>query len=280
MLEKLQNSWALIKASAAVLRADKELVIFPIVSSIALLIVTASFGLPMALTGFFEKLSEGPGQVLGAIVGFFFYVVQYTIIIFANSALVGAALIRLRGGDPTVKDGLAVATKRFGTILGYALIAATVGMILRWISERAGTLGQIVSAIGGLAWNLATFLVVPVLVVEGLSPWEAIKRSAGLLKKTWGEQIVGNFGLGLVFGLLALAVALVTVAIVIAAAATESVALIVVVIGIAILAFLFLGLISSTLQGIYVAAVYRYAAEEQVDSFFSEDMVRQAFRQK
>jgi len=280
MLEKLQNSWALIKASAAVLRADKELVIFPIVSSIALLIVTASFGLPMALTGFFEKMSEGPGQVLGAIVGFFFYVVQYTIIIFANSALVGAALIRLRGGDPTVKDGLAVATKRFGTILGYALIAATVGMILRWISERAGTLGQIVSAIGGLAWNLATFLVVPVLVVEGLSPWEAIKRSAGLLKKTWGEQIVGNFGLGLVFGLLALAVALVTVAIVIAAAATESIALIVVVIGIAILAFLFLGLISSTLQGIYVAAVYRYAAEEQVDSFFSEDMVRQAFRQK
>ena len=31
---------------------------------------------------------------------------------------------------------------------------------------------------------------------------EAIKRSANLLKKTWGEQIVGNFGVGIVFGLL------------------------------------------------------------------------------
>jgi len=280
MFARIQNSWALIKASAAVLRADKELIVFPIISSVVLLIVTASFGLPMALTGFFDTLKEGPAQVLGIVLGFLFYVVQYTIIFFANTALVGAALIRLRGGDPTVKDGLDIATKRFGAILGYALIAATVGMILRWVSQRAGFLGQIVSVIGGLAWNLATYLVVPVLAVEGLGPGEAIKRSAGLLKKTWGEQIVGNFGLGLLFGLLALAVALVVVPLLIAAAAAESLALIVVVILVAILIFVFLGLISSTLQGIYVAAVYRYAAEEQVGGFFSEEMVRQAFRQK
>jgi hypothetical protein len=279
MFAKIQNSWALIKASAAVLRADKELIIFPIVSSIALLIVTASFGLPMILTGFFDSLQEGSGQVLGVVLAFIFYVVQYVIIIFANSALVGAALIRLRGGDPTVKDGLDIAAKRFSTIMGYALIAATVGMILRWLSER-GIVGQIASAIGGLAWNLATYLAVPVLVVEGVGPIEAIKRSAGLLKKTWGEQIVGNFGIGLVFGLLALAVVLVAIPIVVLAISAESVAVIVLVILIAVLAFMFLGLISSTLQGIYVAAVYRYAAEEQAGGFFSEEMVQQAFRQK
>ena len=103
MFARLSNSWELVKASWAVLRADKELIVFPIVSSIALLIVSASFGLPMAFTGFFENLQEGPGQILGVIVAFLFYVVQYTVIIFANSALVGAALIRLRGGDPTTQ---------------------------------------------------------------------------------------------------------------------------------------------------------------------------------
>jgi len=279
-MNKIRNSWALIKASAAVLRADKELVVFPIISSLVLLIVTASFGLPMALTGFFESLQEGPGQILGVIVGFLFYVVQYTIMIFANSALVGAALIRLRGGDPTVKDGLDIAAKRFGLILGYALIAASVGMILRWISERAGLLGQIAGAIGGLAWNLATFLVVPVLVVEGLSPIEAVKRSASLLKQTWGEQIVGNFGLGLIFGLLALLVAVVAIPLIVLAAISGAIAMIVVVAVVAVLLWMALGLISSTLQGIYVAAVYRFAAEEQVGTFFDEQMVREAFRPK
>ena len=169
-----------------------------------------------------------------------------------------------------------IITKRFGAILGYALIAATVGMILRWVSQRAGFLGQIASAIGGLAWNLATYLVVPVLVVEEMGPVEAIKRSAGLLKKTWGEQIVGNLSIGLIFGLVVLAVVLVAIPVFIAVAAAESLTLILVF----ILILTFLGLISSTLQGIYVAAVYRYAAEEQVSGFFSEEMVRQAFRQK
>ena len=53
---------------------------------------------------------------------------------------------------------------------------------LRMISERSGNLGRIVTSLVGLAWNLATYLVVPVLVIEGVGPVEAIKRSAGLLK--------------------------------------------------------------------------------------------------
>ncbi len=278
-MSKIQNSWALLKASVAVLRADKELVIFPIVSSIALLIVTAAFLLPLGLTGYFDTLREGSGQVLGAVVAFVFYVVQYIIIIFANSALVGAALIRLRGGDPTVKDGVEVASQHLNIILGYAVIAATVGMILRALSQRKG-LAQIASSIAGLAWNLATFLVVPVLVVEGLSPIEAIKRSAGLLKKTWGEQIVGNLSIGLIFGLLVLVVILVAIPIYMAVVATNSIALIIAVSVVFLLLFLFLGLINSTLQGIYVAAVYRYAAEGETGGFFSQEMVQGAFRAK
>ena len=280
MFAKIGNSWALLKASAAVLRADKELIVFPIVSSIGVLVVMASFAFPMMLTGFFDALFEGRSQVLGFVVGFAFYAVQYFVIIFANSALVGAAMIRLRGGDPTVGDGFRIATKHIGAILGYALLSATVGMILRWLSERGKIVGRLVSALGGLAWNLATYLVVPVLVVEDVGPMEAIKRSANLLKKTWGEQIVGNFSIGLIFGLLTVLVILLGIPVFMFAVSAESPVLIALAGVLFVLILVLMGLINSTLSGIFVAAVYRYAAEGEASGFFSEEMVRGAFRPK
>jgi hypothetical protein len=278
MFTRIQNSWTLIKASAAVLRADKELIVFPIVSSIGVLLVTVSFAFPLFLAGFFDALLEGRSPVFGYIVGFLFYLAQYFVIIFANSALIGAAMIRLRGGDPTVGDGFRIAMQHIGSILGYALISATVGMILRWLSERGKLVGRIASSIFGLAWNLASYLAVPVLVLEGVGPIEAVKRSANLLKKTWGEQIVGNFGLGAVFGLLTLLVFLVGVPVMFVAVSSGSLALIVAAAVVFVLALVLLGLINSTLSGIYVAAVYRYAAEGEASGFFSEEMVREAFR--
>lgn len=280
MFEKIKNSWNLMKASAAVLQADKELMIFPIISSIGVLIVTATFAFPMMAADVFDKMGSGNSQYVTYIVLFLFYVVQYTVIIFANSALIGAAMIRLKGGDPTVGDGFRIAFQHIGSILGYALLSATVGLILRMISERSGNLGRIVTSLVGLAWNLATYLVVPVLVIEGVGPVEAIKRSTGLLKKTWGEQIVGNFSIGLIFGLATVVVILLGIPFFILAASLESLALMIAFGLIFVLVLVFLGLINSTLTGIYVAAVYRYAAEGEASGFFNEEMIQGAFRLK
>lgn len=280
-MEKIRNSWELIKASARVLAADKELIIFPIVSTISVIIVMATFAFPMFLTGFFESIFEGGGEIMGAVVGFLFYVAQYFVIIFFNSALIGAALIRLRGGDPTVGDGLRIALNHIASIFGYAIFAATVGMILRWISERGGILGRIGSFIGGLAWSLATYLVVPVLVVEEVNPWEAVKRSTAYLKQTWGEQIVGNFSIGTIFGLVYLVVFLIGIPFIIWVSLTlESLPIIILFIVTFIMVLVVLGLISSTLNGIYVAAVYLYASDGETGAFFSDEMVRGAFRPK
>ena len=195
-MSTLSRSWNLVKASWNVLQDDKELVVFPIVSAIALILVTIAFAVP----GFF-LYAAGGNEVLGYVLLFLFYLVQYTVITFANAALVGAAMMRLRGQNPTLGDGFQIAFSRFGAIVGYALIAATVGMILQAISER-GTLGNIVRSILGTAWNLITYLVVPVLVVENVGPIEAVKRSALYLRRTWGEQVVGGAGMGLVFFIL------------------------------------------------------------------------------
>src|SRR5690606_11214815 len=84
-------------------------------------------------------------------------------------------------------------------IVAFADMRATVGLILRFLQERGGIIGNVVSWLGGIAWNLATFLVIPVLVAHDIGPWEAIQTSASLLKRTWGEQITGNWSVGGVF---------------------------------------------------------------------------------
>jgi hypothetical protein len=282
MFERISNSWQLVKASAAVLQADKELLVFPIVSAVLSLLVAATFVVPIILAGIFDStvLAESGVPALGYVFVFLFYVVQYFVIFFCNTALVGAALIRLRGGDPTVSDGFRIAGSRIGVILGYALIAATVGMILRAISERSGFIGKLVVGLVGLAWNLATYLVVPVLAVENVGPIEAVKRSSAYLRKTWGEQIAGNVGMGLVFGLVAFATLVVGALLFVLAAMAESVVLMVLVGGLVVLALVANALISSALGGVYSAAVYRYAAEGNVGTFFAPGLVQNAFRQK
>lgn len=275
---RIERSWTLAKASWQVLRADKELIVFPIVSTIAVMVVMATFAVPMFLAGLFEGRVAGEGiPVLGLILGFAFYVVQYTIVFYCNSALVGAALIRLRGGEPTLGDGFRIANERFGSIVGYALIAATVGLILRQIAQR-GMIGRIIATVFGLAWNLATFLAVPVLVVEGVGPVEAVKRSSQLLKKTWGEQIVGNIGIGLVFGLLSFATAIVLGGVLLMAIAAKSIPLIAGAAAVLVIALILLSLVGSTLSAIYRAAVYRYATEGDAGTFFDAALVRDAFR--
>ena len=281
MFTRLSNSWELVKASAAVLKADKELLIFPIVSAILSILVMATFAIPTFLAGIVDfAATQGEIPVAGWVICFLFYVAQYFVIIFSNTALVGAALIRLSGGDPTVGDGFRIAFDRIGSIFGYALVSATVGVILRTLAQRGGAIGRIVSSLFGLAWSLATYLVVPVMVVENVGPIEAIKRSANHLKKTWGEQIVGNIGIGTVFGLVMFFVILLFVLAIMLVAPTKSVVLIAGVVIVFVLTLIVLGLVSSTLGGIYTAAVYRYAAEGEASGFFSRELVTHAFRAK
>jgi hypothetical protein len=285
MFNSLSKSWELVKASANVLMADKELMIFPILSSVALLVVTLLFLLPMTVAGVFDQMFNS--SIMGYLVFFLFYIVQYFVIIFANTALVGAALIRLRGGDPTVRDGFQIATSRLGPILGYSLVAATVGMILKALSsaaEKNGSLiGNIVTSLFSFGWNVATFLVVPVLAVENVGPIEAIKRSTAHLKRTWGEQIVGNMALGAVFTLINLVIifgggALLFGILSLDMSAGLSTATAVGV-GIILVILLILSiLIGSTLNSIFVAAVYQYATSGQAGSFFESGLVEQAFR--
>lgn len=276
MFEKFSRSWELVKASAAVLRSDKELMLFPILSSLATLVVLATFAIPV----FALKLFSDGFNVFGAIVGFVFYFCQYFVIVFFNSALVGAATIRLEGGDPTFSDGIRIAKSRLPAIAGYAAIAATVGVILQALKDRDNNI--IIRMIGsglGVAWTLATFLVVPVLVNREIGPIDALKESVALLKRTWGENAIGNVGIGAVFGLITFGVLLIGIALTVLAA-QASMTMAIVVGALFLIAVLVLGVVQSALGGIYSAALYRYAVSHEAPQGFQMATLESAFAPK
>lgn len=269
MWKKVTNSWSLVKASADVLLADRELLLFPLLSGAAMVLVATSFVVPSLLFGAtVAGAAEGTIGVTGVAVLAAFYFTQYFVMIFFNSALVGAAMIRLDGGTPTLRDGFAAAASRVGPICGYALIAATVGVALRVIRKRAGTLGKIVVSLVGMAWSLATYLVVPVLVAEDLGPIEAIKKSARTFQRTWGEQIAGNVGLGAFFGLMTLGLVLLVVPVMALVVSLGEPVLIAAVGTLFGLAFLFLAVFASALRSVYTAALYRFATTGEASPGF------------
>ncbi len=281
-MSKLSNSWNMMKASATVLKLDPELLIFPLLSGIATVLVTATFVVPFAFIGegfgALENLDENVGY-LGYAVGFLYYLVLYSLIFFFNTALVGATMIRLDGGDPTVSDGLNLAFKKLGTVLEYAAIAATVGMLLRALEERAGFIGRIVIGLIGLSWTLATFLTVPVLVTKDVGAIDAVKESASVFKRTWGEQVVANAGIGFATFIIFLLMGLVAVPLIILTASISEVLVIPLILSFAG-GFLLLILVSSALKGIYSAALYRYATTGDAGEHFSAQMMEEAFREK
>jgi hypothetical protein len=277
MFDRLKRSFRLAGASAQVLRQDNHLMLFPILSCVALLLVIAAFALP--LFGLDSIDGIGKGGLYSA--AFLFYVVQYFVIFYFNAALVGAAMIRLDGGSPTLGDGLRIANSRFGAILGYAVISATVGVILRAIQERVGFIGRLIAGLLGAGWAVATFLVVPVIVTSDRGATGAISESTALLKRTWGENVAGQVGMSAAFGLLYFAiVAGVALLALLLATTGAAPALFLVLAVAAVLAFLGCMLVHATLTGIYSAVLYRYAAGGSDAPGFDRSVLESAFHRK
>ena len=276
MFQKFSRSWELVKASAGVLRSDKELMLFPLISGLATLVVMATFLIPVFALRIFEN---GMG-VGGAVLGFLFYFCQYSVIIFFNCALVGAAMIRLEGGDPTLRDGFDAARAKLPAILGYAAIAATVGVLLQALKSRDNNfLVRLIGSGLGAAWTLATFMVVPLLVSRNIGPIDALKESVTLLKRTWGENAIGNVGIGAAFGLITFAVVLVGGGLAFLAFQASPV-LAIVVAAVFVVGVLLLGVYQAALSGIYSAALYRYAVSHEAPAAFQGGLLENAFSAK
>ena len=194
----------------------------------------------------------------------------YFIVMFFNAALVATAMERLRGRPASVRYGISKASSHIPALIGWAIIAATVGLILNALRNRTDNfIGQIAVSIVGGVWAYMTFFVVPVLVVEGLGPIAAIKRSGNLLKSTWGNQVTANFGFMLIYIVAAL-VSFLPAALLFAVSPFLGITVGIVLVGLA------MGTVQA-LEGIFKAALYDFATGT-VPTGFDESTMRSAYR--
>ena len=275
MFESIGRSIALIKASWEVLRNDKELLLFPVLSGIVCIIITASFLIPAVLMGVGLK-TEHQNSPLVYVGIFLFYLVTYFVVIFFNAGLVACANIRLTGGDPTFSDGISAAKQNIGQIFVWALISATIGLVLQAIRDNNNFVAQIISSMIGVAWSLLTFFVIPVMIIEKRGTIESIKESASLFKRTWGETVIGQGGVALIFLLIAI-IALIPVTLLMMTGVGE---IMIAAVSLYLLLLIILFVIANAMQGIYNTALYLYAKNGTVPSVFSKELIEQAFRQK
>jgi hypothetical protein len=280
MFDRFERSWDLANACMGLLREDKSLLIFPLLSSIAMFLIVGSFAVPLypLVTAMSEHGYVHTQASLTYVGLFIFYWIQFTIVTFFNTALVEVAMERLDGRDATTGDGLRRAWARFPTILAYSAIAATVGTVLRLIVERVGFIGKIVVGMIGFVWAVATALVVPVLAAEDVGPVEAVQRSVELIKKSWGEDLIGNAGIGLAFGVVMAVVAFCGAMLFLAALSVHSTAFAVLVLVILVATLCATALAQATLSGLYSAALYRYAAGETKTGDIDPALLESAFR--
>ena len=281
---KFSRSWELVKQSFAILRSDKQLMLFPVLSAVSCFVVTAMIAtggafllLPARAAAIAAGERFNPNQSPMFLLGMFtLYVVNYFVIVFFNVALVAVANSRLMGGSWTFKDGVELAWERKGTILQWALVAATVGVLLRTLEERLGLIGRLIMRIIGIAWTLACYFVVPVLAFEDLTPIDALKRSSKLFRDTWGEKVIGGFSLSMV----SLVLMLPGIGLPIAAAFLAGINGMMVGLILMVLYFLVLSVFMSAVGGIFNAALYRYACFKQVPPAFSEELIASAWAPK
>lgn len=279
MFDRFQRSWDLSAECWRLLTEDKSLLVFPLMSSIAMLLIIVSFALPLLpALGFAAGKAPHALTSVGYLGLFVFYWVQYAVVIFFNTALVEVAMRRFDDEEAGVADGLRRAASLLPVILVYALLAATVGALLRAIAERVGIIGKMVVGLIGVGWTVATALVVPILAAENVGPVEAIGRSIDLIKKSWGENIIGNAGIGIVFGAIIFLVAITGGVLVFAAFGNSEWALGIVLAVLVILAVCLIALAQATLQGIYSAALYRFATGDPATGGIDRNLLEHAFR--
>lgn len=288
---RLKASWLLFEESFRFLRADKEMVLVPVLMSFANLVLLAVYliifftavfhgGIP-ATEEEWGKAFEGP---LWYVFLLGIYVIGAFTLALSQGAIAHTVYTRLHGGNATLWEAFSKAWSRALALFLWSLLSATVGVLIRALMERSKLLAGIVALVLGVAWSVLTYFVVPAVVLDKKSVFPAIAHSGRTFKNTWGETLVSNISLGLVFFLAQLLTILAGVLLGVVAfhALPDGVAVgvIVLIVTLGVLLVFVLSLLQATLNGVLRTLLYIYASEQAKPEGFNSELFSQILVRK
>ncbi len=299
---KFTRSWQLFRASLEVIRQNKGLLLFPLVSSICTVVILLFFLAPALLYPSGHALREAAHwDALGRQFGFNFagdhpqiipngyfysylavmYLASMFLATFFNTAFYSQIMTALTGGPVSVGEGLRSAWSRVLSILMWSLLAGTVGLLIKAAEERLGWLGRLAMKFVGVVWSVASTFAIPVIVREGsTNPFSLLRSSASTLKKTWGESLIGYvgitiaswimLGLFIFFGGCTIAIAIMT----------HSGPLMATTVLAWVAGMIFFAYLTSVAGHVYRCALYLYAADGVVPAPYTTELMNAAWKTK
>lgn len=256
IFERIGRGWNLALASFDIIKKNKSLLVFPLLSTVSLVLITGSF-----FIGLFVMTAGGSGiHITNYLFLFIFYFINSTVIIFFNMALIHCTFKILNGGQADIADGIGFSLSRLQLVLSWALVSTTIGIILRIIEDKHDIVANIVTGLFGMLWSLATFLVIPVMAYENLGVSQAIKRSASLFKSTWGQRVGASFSFTIIGFIFFIAIGVFLGFVIIPVSFPAFIILLIFTVSI-------ISCIISAAQTVFLAAVYQYSAGIPVEGF-------------
>jgi hypothetical protein len=269
MYKQNVSASSLIQSAWNVIKSNKAMMIFPLLSFISVILVICSFA--QSFTHLIN-LSK-PTNYFEYAKLWLIYFINYFIITFFNVGLTCCALRRLQNKSTTFQDGILEACKKVHLILGWSLFCTSVALILRIIEDKSSWVSKFFTNTLEIAFSLASYLMIPVMVAENINPFAALKVSAELFSKTWGNQIKGEIGIGLYFILFALPAIPLFVLGFVQFGYTPSTMTLFMILGVSYLMILWI--VQSTLDTVYLGALYVYSktgeAPKGFDSIINRD---------
>ena len=270
----MSNGWKLAKTSLSLLNENRSLLILPVFSAISMVLILSTFfgGTYFFIGDYLETSLESESTSNIFIYGmiFIYYLINFFIITFFNTALIHCAVSILNGEKITISEGISFATSKLDKIIGWSVVSATVGTLLNLL-QNTGKIGEIAASLIGIAWSVLTFFVVPILVYQDMGVMDSVKESGRIIKNKWGESLAGNFSFGILY-LIALAIAAGIAFLFYSINPTIGIVAMVCMV-------LFIITVVSAAKTVFVAAVYNHTTERPVGNF-STDILDDVFMNK
>lgn len=283
---KLAASAQLTKAAWRTLKLDKELLVASLMSVLTSIVLFAAFIAAFIFVIFPNYPEAEESSSLAADLVYYGVVAVYLFVTYVaanyfSGAIAHAALQRFRGNNPTLKGSLQAASQKFGPLVAFSALQATVGLVLNILSDRLPFAGKIATWLAGAAWGIATMFAIPLIMDnKETRPLRAVRASAKTFTNIWGESIFIGIGLGILE-----VVVTVFMVFILVGAIGLSIAFSTWIFGLVgaalfVLGLVLIGIVLSTLRTIVMTAAYYYASTQQLPAGFDDELIRSMFRPK